>query len=169
MYIVGAQIISHVTGTPFQTYITRNIISPLGLNWTTYDITEAEQSGKLAEGFLNIGVQTWNEHGKIRSKPIPFWVKKGGDDLIAGAGGVISNAKDMVCVLCYVPLETLILEISTSRQYGCRRYFYQEGLLLQMTPSFLLLLLRKQRMVYLCSHLELPHLNLALKSMGWVK
>ena len=104
MYIVGAQIISHVTGIPFQTYITRNIISPLGLNWTTYDTSEADQTGKLAEGFWDVGtIPALNKSGEILFKPIPFWNKKGGVDLLAGAGGIISNAKDMACVPHYIP------------------------------------------------------------------
>jgi CubicO group peptidase (beta-lactamase class C family) len=101
MYTLGAHIISHVTGIPFEKYITQNIILPLGLNSTTYNVTEAEQSGKLAEGFLDTGRSelALKGHKKIRFKPIPFWTKNGGGEVISGAGGVISNAKDMVNVL----------------------------------------------------------------------
>ena len=104
MYIVSAQIISHVTGIPYQKYITHNIISPLGLNWTIYDTSEADQTGKLAEAFWDISTTPWNKIEETIFKPIPFWNKKGGVDLMAGAGGVISNAKDMASVPYYIPL-----------------------------------------------------------------
>ncbi|KAF8513980.1 beta-lactamase/transpeptidase-like protein [Gautieria morchelliformis] len=106
MYALGAHIISHVTGTPFEQYITQNIILPLDLNSTTYNITEAEQSGKIAEAFLDTGSSGLGMKGdwKIRFKPIPFWTKKGGGEVLAGAGGIISNAKDMATWL-----QTLLL------------------------------------------------------------
>ena len=73
------------------------------MNFTTYNITEAEQLGTVADGFVDTGFEeTEKGDQKERFKPIPFWTKKGGDDLLAGAGGVISNAKDMVRVLCNV-------------------------------------------------------------------
>ena len=100
MYTTAAHIISHVTGIPFQTYITRNIISPLGMNSTTYSIAEAEKLGKVADGFVDTNVENMNPNRRF--KPIPFWSKKGGEDLIAGPGGVISNAKDMVRNLSHV-------------------------------------------------------------------
>ena len=100
MYTVGAHIISHVTRTPFQSYISRNIISPLGLNSTTYNFSEAERYGKLADGFVDIrGVEAWNWDGKIIFKPIPIWNLNVGDDLSAGPGGVITNVKDLACLL----------------------------------------------------------------------
>ena len=101
MYFLAAHIISHLAGTLFQTYITCNIIAPLSMNSTTYNISVAEQFGTVADVFVDTGVGEVMENGdqKRRFKPVLFWNKNGGDDLIAGAGGVISNAKDMVCAL----------------------------------------------------------------------
>lgn len=80
-------------------YITRNIIAPLGLNSTTYDVSHAEQFGTLADGFVTNGVG-----GERIFKPIPYWTKRGGQDFLAGPGGVISNVKDLVCVMNYLAL-----------------------------------------------------------------
>jgi CubicO group peptidase (beta-lactamase class C family) len=142
MFVLGAYIVSHTTGTPFHTFITDNIISPLGLTWTTYNSSKAEQSGKLADGFLDNGViEAWNGDRKPRFKPVPCLIS--GDNLSAGPGGVISNAKDLVCALDYI-LETLFdLNTFYSRRHGCRRSYYLEGLRLQITPLFLLLLLTR--------------------------
>ncbi|KAF8580651.1 beta-lactamase/transpeptidase-like protein [Ramaria rubella] len=96
MYVLADHIISNLSGMPFTTYIERNIIAPAGLKSTTHNITNAIQSGNIAEGFVDTGRDEERGEGKqkIRFKPIPFWDAATGY-MIAGAGGVLSNAKDL--------------------------------------------------------------------------
>lgn len=112
MFALGSYIISHATGTPFQTFITDHIISPLGLKWTTYNSSIAEQSGKLADGFLDT-IDEWNADRKPVFKPVPFWNLLDNFDLSAGPGGVISNAKDLACILNYVAFSLMLTDFTS--------------------------------------------------------
>jgi hypothetical protein len=54
MYIVASHVISHLSATSFPTYATHNIIYPLGLSFTTYNVFEADQERKLSDAFVNM-------------------------------------------------------------------------------------------------------------------
>ncbi|KAF8514430.1 beta-lactamase/transpeptidase-like protein [Hysterangium stoloniferum] len=97
MYVVASHIISKMTGMPFVSYVYRNIIVPIGLSSTTYNTCWAEESGKLVDGFINAGFHESKGTGfrHLRFLPVPYWNVKGGRELNAGAGGIISNAKDV--------------------------------------------------------------------------
>jgi CubicO group peptidase (beta-lactamase class C family) len=99
MYCLAAHIIEHVMEIPFPQFITENIISPLGVSCTTYNVTEAKLSGRLADGFLSPWADENTGEGKRKLvlKPIPFWTTEHDSGLMAGAGGVISTANDLVC------------------------------------------------------------------------
>jgi CubicO group peptidase (beta-lactamase class C family) len=99
MYTLAAHIVSQLTATPFAEYVTRNIISPLGLSSTTYNISQTEHSGKLVDGFVDTGKdeKKGEGRGKLRFRPVRYWNWERSEDLSAGAGGVISSATDMVC------------------------------------------------------------------------
>lgn len=65
-------------------YIQERIWGPLNMSSTTFSPTKALLSGKRTE--------SWTSFGWL----IPFWFSEVLLDLIAGAGGVISNVEDMV-------------------------------------------------------------------------
>ncbi|KAF8586654.1 beta-lactamase/transpeptidase-like protein [Ramaria rubella] len=96
MYMLADHIISNLSGVPFTTYIDRNIIAPAGLISTTHNVNKAVQSGKLVEGFVDTGRDETKGEGeqKIRFRPVTFWDAETGD-IMAGPGGVMSNAKDL--------------------------------------------------------------------------
>ncbi|KAJ7178172.1 beta-lactamase/transpeptidase-like protein [Mycena filopes] len=87
-----------LTGIPFETYVDRFILKPLGMGATTYYSKAAEESGHLADGFGRDGVnETEDVFGQGRARAYPYWAPNDGNPghLISGAGGLISNAKDM--------------------------------------------------------------------------
>ncbi|KAF8509526.1 beta-lactamase/transpeptidase-like protein [Hysterangium stoloniferum] len=106
MYFLATQIIQHVTGISFSQFITENVISPLGLDSTTYNLTEAEVSGHLADGFVGTGMDENMGEGKRKLvfKPVPFETTEDEVELNAGPGGVISSANDLMTWL-----QTLLL------------------------------------------------------------
>ncbi|KAF8581984.1 beta-lactamase/transpeptidase-like protein [Ramaria rubella] len=93
MYAVADLIIANLSGTPFVTYITENIISPAGMNSTTYDWAQAQESGKFAEGFVSVGEDEELGEGKRKLRFRPIQDKP--HSIISGAGGVLSNVNDM--------------------------------------------------------------------------
>lgn len=83
MYSTGAHIISHYTGS-YVDYASEHIFEPLGMNSTTFSPSRAYASGNLS--------QSWTGHGQR----IPYCILEESTDVIAGAGGIISNTVDLV-------------------------------------------------------------------------
>ncbi|KAF8877044.1 beta-lactamase/transpeptidase-like protein [Infundibulicybe gibba] len=101
---------------PFARYVKANIFDPLGLGWTTYSFDAANATGNLADGMSR---QRTPE--EIRSdplgpgipRPLPYFSPTGGENgnAISGAGGIISNAIDMVSSVINAKwLQTLLLD-----------------------------------------------------------
>ncbi|KAL4262563.1 Beta-lactamase-related domain-containing protein [Pleurotus pulmonarius] len=76
-------------------YVKAKIFDPLDMSATTYSYQIALQSGNLAEGFARQGMKSALDPGTPRA--LPYWDSHSTEDgdLIAGAGGIISNAVDM--------------------------------------------------------------------------
>ncbi len=88
MYVVGAHIISTYSGKPFTRFAKERIFVPLGMTSTTYSGKEAARSGNFSQSF------TIHEETIRR---IPFSLEdESVSELIAGAGGIISNTVDIV-------------------------------------------------------------------------
>jgi len=91
MYVVGAYIVSTLTGMRYPDFVNSRIFKPLGMTSSTYSINAALQTGR----FTN----TWTSFGRR----IPPWVKEEYVDLTAGPGGVISSVEDLAChATCYL-------------------------------------------------------------------
>ena len=84
MYIVGFHVIETYSGQPYTSFVEERIFVPLGMTSTTFSPAKAEASGKFTQG--------WTKQG--RRLPEPFDEETA--ILMAGPGGVISNAVDMV-------------------------------------------------------------------------
>ncbi|KAE9386331.1 beta-lactamase/transpeptidase-like protein [Gymnopus androsaceus JB14] len=87
---------------PFARYVKEHIFDPLGLNSTTYSGDVASETGNLADGFGREGINiSKNIFRSGTPRALPYWNMIGGEDgdVISGAGGVISSAKDMVLLL----------------------------------------------------------------------
>ena len=85
MYIVAAHVIATYSGQSYTSFVEERIFTPLGMTSSTYSPTKAEASGKLTAG--------WTKEG--RRVPARF-TEDMALAIIAGPGGVISNAVDMV-------------------------------------------------------------------------
>ncbi|KAJ6464101.1 beta-lactamase/transpeptidase-like protein [Mycena sanguinolenta] len=97
-----------LTGVPFETYVNDYILEPLGMNSTTYFSKHAADSGHLADGMGRDGVnQTEDLFSMGQVRAYPFWAPNEGKPghVISGAGGLISNARDMA-----IWLQTLLAE-----------------------------------------------------------
>ncbi|KAJ3557983.1 hypothetical protein NM688_g1175 [Phlebia brevispora] len=84
MYILGSFVISKYSGMTYQDFVKTRIWEPLNMSSTTLYESEASRNGKLT--------QAWNTRGRL----IPNWLNDKGIDLMAGAGGIMSSAIDMV-------------------------------------------------------------------------
>ena len=85
MYIFLPEVINTYSGMTFQEFVTERIFAPLNMTSTTYNLTEAEATGHMSQSWIFTG----------RRIPIIFQDPTT-TNLIAGAGGAISNAIDMV-------------------------------------------------------------------------
>jgi CubicO group peptidase (beta-lactamase class C family) len=83
MYVVGAHIVSALTGVRYPDFVDSRIFKPLGMTSSTYSINAALKTGR----FTN----TWTSFGRL----IPPWIKEEHVDISAGPGGVISSVIDL--------------------------------------------------------------------------
>lgn len=87
----------------FVSYVAEHLFLPLNMTSTTYSVAEAETSGYMAHGFAWDG-----QDSTLRDKPgetgkngtripiLPWIMRPGQEETLAGAGGVLSSARDMV-------------------------------------------------------------------------
>lgn len=95
MYMVAAHVIETYSGQPYTTFVEERIFTPLGMTSSTFSPTKAEASGMFTQG--------WTKEG--RRVPECFT-----EDMafgMAGPGGIISNAVDMVSVYLFQWMWTL--------------------------------------------------------------
>jgi len=84
MYMVGAQVVTALSGVRFIDFVKDRIFAPLNMTQTTYSVHEALGSGQASE--------TWTLSGRR----IPLWLEGVHAETMAGPGGVISNVNDLV-------------------------------------------------------------------------
>jgi CubicO group peptidase (beta-lactamase class C family) len=75
MYMVGANIVSTLSGMRYADFVKERIFKPLGMSSSTYSIDAAIKTGR----FTN----TWTSFGRL----IPPWMKEEFVDLMAGPLG----------------------------------------------------------------------------------
>ncbi|KAI0296716.1 beta-lactamase/transpeptidase-like protein [Russula brevipes] len=83
MYMVGANIVSTLSGKRYADFVEERIFKPLGMSSSTYSIDAAIGTGRFTD--------TWTSFGRL----IPPWLKEGYVDLMAGPGGVISSVEEL--------------------------------------------------------------------------
>ena len=83
MYMVGAYIVSTLTGMRFVDFVNNRIFKPLGMSSSTYSIDEALQTGRYTN--------TWTSFDRL----IPPWIQEEYVDLVAGTAGAISSVEDL--------------------------------------------------------------------------
>ena len=85
MYITGAHVVSKYSGMAYRDFVEERIMRPLGMTSSTLYPERAFATGNLT--------QAWAPDSRRR---IPSFMPEYKAELIAGAGGVMSPAEDMV-------------------------------------------------------------------------
>lgn len=108
--MVAAHLISVYSNRPFPEFVRERIFQPLGMHSTTMSPAEATQSGNLSHAWSPPLLNGSNH--TIDGRRLPFWFAEETARISSGAGGVISNAEDMVCCTCrcHILEERLISE-----------------------------------------------------------
>jgi CubicO group peptidase (beta-lactamase class C family) len=83
MYMVGAYIVSTLTGMRYPNFVDSRIFKSLGMTSSTYSIDAALQTGRFTD--------TWTPFGRL----IPPWIKEEYVDLTASPAGVISSVENL--------------------------------------------------------------------------
>ena len=80
----------------YETYIAEHLFKPLNMTASTFSVTEAEARGTLAHGFQNDAQDiTKGKNGTLRAT-VPYFQRPGEERTWAGAGGVLTSARDLV-------------------------------------------------------------------------
>ncbi|EIM80585.1 beta-lactamase/transpeptidase-like protein [Stereum hirsutum FP-91666 SS1] len=83
MYIVAQHIITKYSGMNYTAFVEKRIFAPLNMTSTTYSSKTAHASGRFT--------QTWSSFGRR----IPQWFDTVNEELLAGAGGIITTVEDL--------------------------------------------------------------------------
>jgi len=166
MYMVAAYIVEHLTNGSFPEFLTEEILKPLGMLSSSYVFKEASRIGVVTDEFVAAAIGDAKGEGKPKIyKAAPFFDEEGDASVIAGAGGVISNARDMV------PISFTFL---FSYKFSFRRDGYNSS-------SWMADIRRQTKASYLCPEWQKPlkallslttfpsTSYLALAYMEWVK
>ena len=81
---LAGELIASVSGEPYEAYVGKRILQPLGLKSTTSEIPEKERGGRLATGYSALR----RDGTRV---PVPFFRARG----IAPAAGYASSAEDL--------------------------------------------------------------------------
>ncbi|KAI0070056.1 beta-lactamase/transpeptidase-like protein [Panus rudis PR-1116 ss-1] len=96
MYVVGAYIVGKYAGQPYPAFVKSRIFSPLNMTSSTFSGTEAAATGNLSHAFVVPYDPSGNGTNGTPKRRIPFWFSDEDEEgLLAGAGGIVSNAIDM--------------------------------------------------------------------------
>ena len=98
MYMTAAYIIERLSGLRFSDYVQQVIINRLPFRSATYNATKAKLSGNLADGFVRVKQNVLGGLGWSKSlyEPTEFFIDSEVEGIIAGPGGVIMSARDVV-------------------------------------------------------------------------
>ncbi|KAJ7060513.1 beta-lactamase/transpeptidase-like protein [Mycena amicta] len=85
MYFIGSYVVSKYSGMTYRDFVEQRIFKPLNMTSSTMHPDVANATGRFS--------QTWSPLNRRR---IPFFLSEHSADLMAGAGGVISDVEDLV-------------------------------------------------------------------------
>ncbi|KAF5346704.1 hypothetical protein D9756_010344 [Leucocoprinus leucothites] len=80
----------------FESYINQHIFSPLNMTSSTYSIAEAERRGTFADGFQDHMRDLTRGINGTKRATVPYFARPGEERIWAGAGGVLTSARDLV-------------------------------------------------------------------------
>ena len=80
----------------YEAYIAEHIFKPLNMTASTFSVVEAEARGTLADGFQPDEQDfTKGKNGTLKAT-VPYFQRPGEERTWAGAGGVLTSARDLV-------------------------------------------------------------------------
>ena len=80
----------------YESYIAEHIFKPLNMTASTFSVAEAEARGTLADGFQRDEQDiTKGKNGTLMAT-VPYFQRPGEERTWAGAGGVLTSARDLV-------------------------------------------------------------------------
>lgn len=85
MFMVGAYLVSKYADKPYTEFASERLFEPMNMSTTTFSPNAAREMGLLT--------QTWTSFGRR----IPSGFPDDAVELMAGPGGIISSATDLVC------------------------------------------------------------------------
>jgi CubicO group peptidase (beta-lactamase class C family) len=99
MYITLSDLPPRLVGIPYGRYVKENIFDRLGMTSTGFSYQNANSRGQRADGMARQGIDVYSSPFAGTPRAVKYWTAMtGGDDgsVVAGAGGVITNAVDLV-------------------------------------------------------------------------
>ena len=150
MYTVAAEVIAVYSGKSYTSFVEDRIFAPLGMTSSTFSPTQAEASGKFTQG--------WTKEGRR----VPECFSEEMAFVMAGPGGIISSAVDMVGTLSCI----WTLRLPSSRPSGSRRGSMRVSM--TMRPFSLGLYTRMYRILMRFLPTTRPIRSTRLLDMAWV-
>ncbi|KAJ3789678.1 beta-lactamase/transpeptidase-like protein [Lentinula aff. detonsa] len=84
-----------LVGQVFESYVTENLFKPLNMSASTYSVAVAEDSGNMAHGHMrSMRDEITGVNGTL-IPTVPYFSRPGNEKIWAGAGGVITSARDL--------------------------------------------------------------------------
>jgi CubicO group peptidase (beta-lactamase class C family) len=92
------------TGPTFLRATQEHFFDALSMNSTTVSVAKAQKlpHGQLSEGFLRSGRNLQLGQEGVRTAIQPFFIPEGEEEIWRGAGGVLTSARDLVCILSLI-------------------------------------------------------------------
>jgi CubicO group peptidase (beta-lactamase class C family) len=88
----------------YQAYIAEHLFKPLNMSASTFSVAEAEARGTLTDGFQRDSQDIMKCKNGTLKATVPYFQRPGEERTWAGAGGVLTSARDLVGLLqlCYI-------------------------------------------------------------------
>ena len=80
----------------YEAYIAEHIFKPLNMTASTFSVVDAEARGTLADGFLSDSQDFMKGKNGTLKASVPYFQRSGEERTWAGAGGVLTSARDLV-------------------------------------------------------------------------
>lgn len=80
----------------YESYIAEHLFKPLNMSASTYSVAEAEARGTMADGFQRSLRDPAHGINGTLIPTVPYFLRPGEEETWAGAGGVLTSAKDLV-------------------------------------------------------------------------
>jgi CubicO group peptidase (beta-lactamase class C family) len=80
----------------YESYVAQHLFIPLNMSASTFSVAEAEARGTLADGYLRDMQDLTKGINGTLTPIVPYFQRPGEENIWAGAGGVLTSARDLV-------------------------------------------------------------------------